>query len=235
VDFGDVRAGFDAGARVVAPFARARGIRRIDEAVITHEDQDHAGGWDALARDVRVGELASGGEALEALGARARAAPGRPRLRAVAAGDTLLAGPGYVARVLWPPPGVTGWPANERCVVIEVEAGGDCLYLTGDADSTTETRWLAAASGPAAALKLAHHGARACTGCALLAALRPRLALVSCGRDNRFGHPHAETLARLGQRGIPIRRTDRDGTVRLDLGRLGPAAPARAGRLTPGS
>lgn len=228
VDCGDARQGFDAGARVLVPFLRARHIAHVDCVVVTHEDRDHSGGWPALAREASIGELDSGSEALQALRDRGTRGSRPIRSRAVAAGDTLLQGVGYRVRVLWPPAGHTGLASNERCVVLEVEADGQRLFLTGDADSLTEEKWLPAVSGPADFLKLGHHGSRSSTGLAVLAALRPARAGISCGRHNRFGHPHAETLARLGRARVPVSRTDRDGTLRIDFGDRIPDAPLAA-------
>jgi competence protein ComEC len=62
-------------------------------------------------------------------------------------------------------------------------------------------------------LKVAHHGSRTGTTDAWLARVRPRLAVISVGARNRFGHPHAVTLRRLRRFHVPIRRTDQDGAV----------------------
>ena len=231
VDVGDAREGFDAGRSVVAPFLRARGVRTIERAILTHEDRDHVGGLAAVARDFRLASAASGAEAESVLRARL------PRLRwtaPLAAGDTLLARDGVTVRVLWPPRGTTGLASNERSVVIEIEAGADRLVLTGDADSTSEAGWLPAAAVPLTALKLGHHGSRRSTAGATLDALHPAVALVSCGAGNRFGHPHEETLARLRARGTTWRRTDLEGTIRLELGaRRSPRPRSRALAPTP--
>jgi competence protein ComEC len=136
--------------------------------------------------------------------------------------------------VLWPPGGVTALASNERSVVLEIEAGAQRLVLTGDVDSTSEARWLPASRAPVAVLKLGHHGSRGSTAWSTLAALRPAVALASCGAGNRFGHPHPETLARLAALGVAWRRTDLEGTIRLDLGaRRPPKEPLRAHGTTP--
>jgi competence protein ComEC len=170
-----------------------------------------------VQREAGAKEFASGVEALRAL---------RRRGRVLAAGDTLCRGNGYRVRVLWPPAGETGLAGNARSVVLAVEVGTgpQRLLLTGDADSTIEASWLGAAGGRANCLKLGHHGSRSSSGVAALAALAPEVAVVSCGRRNRFGHPHAETLSRLAASGARVRRTDREGTIRLDFGSA-PAAP----------
>jgi competence protein ComEC len=66
-------------------------------------------------------------------------------------------------------------------------------------------------------VKVAHHGSRTSTTAGLLDAARPVIALVSVGADNRFGHPHPEVLARLAARGVTVLRTDRDGTITVDV------------------
>jgi competence protein ComEC len=129
--------------------------------------------------------------------------------------------------VLWPRPGVTGIEPNGRSVVIEIEASRDRLLLTGDADTTSEDAWAPGANVPVTVLKLGHHGSHSATAMRTLDRLRPRLALISCGVDNRFGHPHQEVTDRLAQRRIPSWRTDRQGTLSLDFGlRVPPRLPA---------
>jgi competence protein ComEC len=67
------------------------------------------------------------------------------------------------------------------------------------------------------ALKVGHHGSRTATTPELLDAVRPRLALVSCGRRNRFGHPAPETLSTLERACVPVVRTDQRSDARADL------------------
>src|SRR5207244_3020990 len=100
------------------------------------------------------------------------------------------------------------------------------LLLMGDAQREAE-----AALPPRRAdvLKVGHHGSATGTGSALLERTRPRLALLSVGAQNAFGHPHPEVLARLQAAGARILRTDRDGTftVATDGARLWLEAPGR--------
>jgi competence protein ComEC len=222
VDVGDAREGFDAGRSVVAPFLRARGVRSLDLVVLTHEDKDHVGGLEGLERDVPIRRLASGRECLEALGRRGVRLPPTDTL---AAGETLLVRPGLVARVLWPRAGTTGIEPNGRSVVIEIGASGDRLLLAGDADTTSEDAWAPGVTPPVTVLKLGHHGSHSASAARTLDRLRPGLALISCGVDNRFGHPHREVTDRLAARHIPSWRTDREGTLALELGLRAPPRP----------
>jgi competence protein ComEC len=66
-------------------------------------------------------------------------------------------------------------------------------------------------------LKVGHHGSRTSSTPLLLDAVKPRIALISCGLHNTFGHPHAATLESLRTRGIRTWRTDRNGTIDIDF------------------
>ncbi|MFY7948701.1 MAG: ComEC/Rec2 family competence protein, partial [Gemmatimonas sp.] len=106
--------------------------------------------------------------------------------------------------------------ANETSVVLRVDYGLHRLLLTGDAEAEEEA-WLVAQQGVGAldvdVLKLGHHGSRTSSTATLLDAATPLLAIASVGAGNRYGHPSPETLAALMARGVPVFRTDTDGTV----------------------
>jgi competence protein ComEC len=99
-------------------------------------------------------------------------------------------------------------------VVLELRFGAVSVVLPGDIGAGVE-RALAAQIPPAPrrVLKAAHHGSATSTSDAWLDALRPELVVISCGRQNRFGHPAGSVLGRLRDRGIRTLRTDRDGQV----------------------
>jgi len=101
---------------------------------------------------------------------------------------------------------------NNSSVVLRVTVDRRSALLTGDAEREAEAR-LAVRPIQADILKIAHHGSRTSSTSPLLDAVRPRLALISCGRHNLFGHPHATVLEALRARHILVRRTDRNGTV----------------------
>jgi competence protein ComEC len=114
--------------------------------------------------------------------------------------------------------------ANLASTVLLVRVGNVRMLLTGDAEAPEED-WLLSHSHDALhadVLKVAHHGSSTSTTEAFLTAVHPRLALVSVGANNSYGHPDAEVLERLGAAGIPTLRTDLAGTivVRTDGTRL---------------
>jgi competence protein ComEC len=163
-----------------------------------------------LLIDGRAGDRAPASVALDAPLARRGT-----RVIAARAGQELRAG-GLQLRVLWPPPGppVPGGDPNDRAVVAVATAYGASALLTADAESPVLARLDV---GPVDVLKVSHHGSADAGLPALLERLRPRVALVEVGRHNTYGHPTAATMQALAAVVPAVRRTDLDGTVRVDL------------------
>jgi competence protein ComEC len=157
-------------------------------------------------------EHLSGGYAQLLLAARARGVPvlGPDRL---CGGRTLG---GARIDVLAPCPGFSSDRGpNDNSFVLRIGYGRRHLLLVGDAEREEEKSLLADVRGRlyADVLKVGHHGSRTSSSEAFLAAVAPREAVVSVGRRNRFGHPHAAALDALGAAGARVWRTDRDGAV----------------------
>jgi competence protein ComEC len=197
------------------------GVRRLAALAVTHDDPDHAGGLAGVLAGIPVGEIwaARGTEADP--WRQALAAAGVPS-RSLARGDRLWLGPVLVT-VLHPagpgPLPVAG-PAldeNNRSLVLRLDWGLASAVLSGDAEAPAE-RHLLAAGVPlgAALLKVGHHGSAHASSTPFLGAVSPRVALVSAGRRNPFGHPAAATLGRLARAGADIYRTDLDGAVEIE-------------------
>jgi competence protein ComEC len=112
-------------------------------------------------------------------------------------------------------------PENNASVVLRAESGGRSFLLTGDIEKEAELV-LRDRDLHGDVLKVAHHGSRGSTSEAMLDSIAPRIAVISCGRRNLFGHPHPSVLERLAERRIRTWRTDRDGTVSIEVreGRL---------------
>jgi competence protein ComEC len=211
----------DTGEAVVLPVLRAKRRHRLDVVVLSHPHPDHFAGLLAVLRGVEVGELWDSGQG-EAYGAGpvyaellalARAKGVRIRRPGELCGRPRTVG-GVRVELLAPCPGfVPGRDANDNSLVLHLRFGRRSALLTGDAEAAQE-RDLVAARGrdlDADLLKAGHHGSRTSTGEALLAAVRPTWATLSCGVRNRFGHPHPPVLERLERRGIVAIRLDRSG------------------------
>ncbi len=213
----------------VLELLRDAGVRRLDALVLTHGSADHEGAAAQILRSLPVAMLFDGGGAEHrTAGLRAAVAEARARRIPVVEtdrGQTITAGP-IAMRVLWPDrrdePG-PGADPNLFATVLDARVGGMRVLLPADAESevTTDLR-----IGPVDVLKVAHHGSSDTELPALLEQVRPRVAVIPVG-PNTYGHPHAQVVRDLRGAVPLVRRTDRDGTVRI--------APAAGGGMTVGS
>jgi len=105
---------------------------------------------------------------------------------------------------------------NSNSVVARLTHHQNCFLFTGDAEMISETQMLQRGVQQCDILKVAHHGSNHSTGHPWLTAVNPQAALISAGRDNRYGHPGEETLQRLTQHHVEVFRTDQLGTIHID-------------------
>jgi competence protein ComEC len=204
--FGDI----DLGERVVLPSLRKLGVNGLDLMLISHADADHAGGARAIANGISVKQILSGDH---------QALPDELHAEGCESGQQ-WAWDG-VKFQLWQ------WPSaidsNQKSCVLQIEANGERLLLTGDIDSAAERALL---DGPLAVptdwLQAPHHGSRSSSSMALLSVLQPKAVLISRGNGNSFGHPHPTVVARYQKRGVAIYDSAEQGAIRLQLGRFKP-------------
>lgn len=214
-------AGSDVGERVVSGALWDMGVASLDLLIVTHGDADHAGGAASVIRNFKPREVwvppgadrwhgtwvASRFEAaLEDTGIQKRdVARGAARcLR------------GARLAVLHPPSPTSIPEGNERSIVLRWSGGGRAALLMGDAGTLTESR-LGPDEVRASLLKVGHHGSRTATSPGFLRRVSPEVAVISCGRRNRFGHPHEDVLSRLRESETRVCRTDRHGAVEIEL------------------
>ena len=197
--------GFDLGEAVVLPSIHALGLSRVDTLMISHGDNDHAGGAQTVAEAFPQARRLAG-------------EPARMRvpMQQCAAGQAWQ-WDGVRFRVLSPAPGGGDRDNDSSCVLL-VEGRGGRVLLPGDISSKAEPAVAAAVgAGPPPVLVVPHHGSKTSSGAAFIAALRPSLALVSAGWRNRFGHPRAEVLARYAEAGVPLFNTAVEGAVEVEF------------------
>jgi competence protein ComEC len=193
---------------------RAAGVRRLGVAVVSHEQSDHAGGIEELLGRFPVGRLLYA-RLSRRLRGEAGAAGTRPAR--IAEGASLRSGRLRI-EVLWPPRELLAAPLagadpNTQALVLLARWGGFSMLLTADAEAEA----VPLDPGPVDVLKVAHHGSEDTGLGALLDRTLPRLAVISVGAGNPYGHPTSATLATLSAHGVPALRTDRDGTIVLGV------------------
>ncbi|MFT8870982.1 MAG: DNA internalization-related competence protein ComEC/Rec2 [Sporolactobacillus sp.] len=209
---------YDVGSDTLLPELRALRVNQIDVVVLTHGDADHINGFKALIGQLSVKRVLISPyfdpNAGEQRMLRQAAAAGA-QLTVIRKDDQFRVGTATF-HVLSPDRRAAD--GNDNSLVITARLGGLQFLFTGDLSVKGEQLIMAAGSKIRAdVLKLGHHGSRSATSAAWLARVNPALAIVSCGENNRYGHPHPEVIARLRQRHIQVLRTDQDGDIRLSF------------------
>ncbi|HEX5055859.1 MAG TPA: DNA internalization-related competence protein ComEC/Rec2 [Gammaproteobacteria bacterium] len=216
---------FDAGSAVVVPYLRAQGVRVLDMLVVSHSDNDHQGGVEAVlraipARRVLAGEPARYPQALPSAGPCGR--------------GQRWQWDGVSFEILAPAPDSTARGNNASCV-LSIETPGGAILLPGDIEREVE-EYLLSESGlhPADILLLPHHGSRSSSTPDFVAAVHPRYAVATADYRNRYGFPAADVAARYREAGARLLVTGYTGAVefRLDhaLGVAEPVLYRQAGR-----
>ena len=198
--------GYDAGERTVVPALHALGVRGVDMLVASHGDADHAGGLGAVRRRFPAGRLLA------------------PEGAGIEGASDCLGGSGWQRdgvgfRFLHPPMHFP-YLRNESSCVLRIETAHGAILLAGDIGEAIEERLVARVPEDLAAdvVLVPHHGSRHSSTPGFVAATAPRLALVSAGHGNRFGHPDAGAVRRWERAGAAMLATPEGGAVRVRLG-----------------
>ena len=218
----DEHIGVDPGEEAVSPYLWSRGFQKLDFVALTHAHQDHVGGLNAVLENFRVGTVWIGREvASPALAkfeglARVKGIPIEHEIR----GKTFL-WDGVEGQFFWPeilPTEIGPSAKNNDSLVLRLRYGNRTLLLPGDAEKEAERAILsenAETELQADILKVGHHGGQNSTIPEFLAAVKPRVAIISAGEDNSYGQPSPRLTERLDSAHVRILRTDRDGAVHI--------------------
>mgnify|MGYP001579574114 CR=1 FL=1 len=213
-DAGPARSVLGALAGVMSPFDKT-----IDAIVITNPDADHIGGFLNILKNYKVGIVFESGTFNDSKIYQNLATEIKrqniPHIL-VKRGMRLNVGGGAMIDILFPDRDVSTWTTNDGSIVARLSYGNTSMMLTGDATTLTEKIILkenSLAQLKSTILKVGHHGSRSSTSASFVKAVAPMYALISDGKNNKYGHPHKETLNTLDSLGIKISRTDLLGTI----------------------
>lgn len=196
--------------------------RTIDLIVLTHPDFDHISGLIEVLRRYKVENILWTGISCETAQCQewerlieeegANIFTAKSGLR-IFGGRT--SGGRYDLLTLFPLESLEGKAVsntNDSSIVLRLDYGENSLLLAGDISKSIERKL---ENIGADVLKVAHHGSKTSTAPEFVEAVSPQIAVISAGRDNKYGHPHEETLATLGRYGINILRTDINGDIKF--------------------
>jgi competence protein ComEC len=215
IDVGPLsRDGFDSGERIVLPKLRGLGVRSVDLIVITHPDSDHIGGLKSVRKRYPSARIV----ASEAFRANPdmvwwlRRSGIEPDSVVWVKGRTQI-DTGASQIELAAPKLLVGASDNEGSLFVRIKHQGSQAVLTGDASTSTEESMQKELKWAGEILKAGHHGSRTSTSESFVRSVSPTWAVVSCGRENMFGHPHKSVLQVLGRQGVAVLRTDVSGDL----------------------
>jgi competence protein ComEC len=206
---------FEVGKDIVVQTLKAKGIRYIDRFILTHGDYDHIGGAQAIINELTIGQILYP----------------KGQINGKEEGNLLAAAQEHGIPVLFVMEGVH-WSEgsstfhilnpvgnesekNDRSIVLYAELNNIKWLFTGDLESEGEERLIEQYPSLAVdVLKVGHHGSDTSTSEQFLTRISPKVAVISAGRNNRFGHPHQHVIKRLTDKEITILRTDQMGAIR---------------------
>lgn len=207
--------GNNGDADEVVGYLKKQGVRKLDVLVGTHPHEDHIGGLDAVIKEFDVGTVylprvtattRTFQDMVAAMKARGLTATApRP-------GDSFPLGNARVTVLA--PESERYEDLNNYSIVLRVSYGDTAFLLAGDAEAVSEEEMLGGGRElSATVLKLGHHGSDSSSTAAFLRRVAPQYAVISVGRENTYGHPARSTMLRLKDLGVPVYRTDQNGTM----------------------
>ncbi|WP_438433271.1 ComEC/Rec2 family competence protein [Gorillibacterium sp. sgz500922] len=222
---------YEVGKKLLVPLLKKRGIGKIDTLIVSHLDEDHIGGLQAVVEEITVHRILFNGtlkksESVEKL---FRTALGKQIPVEEALSGSRYRPDGETELMFLNPTAPSGDlvrapDQNGQSLVFTLDMLGRRFLFPGDAGEETERAILNAyaelAGGrPVDVLKVGHHGSRTSTTAAWLAYWQPEYAVISAGKNNSYGHPSPDTLTRLAAAEARVFRTDEDGEIRMKVSR----------------
>lgn len=213
-----IDAGTNAGANDLVKDLKNRGIKTIDIAIATHPHEDHIGGMDEVLEnfDVKSFYAPKVAHTTKTYENMLKAVKNEGlKINQIKEGTKIDLGKDTEVQV-YSPVKSQYEELNNYSPVMKISYGQNSFMFTGDAESLVEKEILNENKDlKADVLKLGHHGSHSSTSEEFLKAVDPSIAIVSCAKDNKYGHPHKETMSNLKKAGITVYETFRDGDITI--------------------
>ncbi|WP_373898961.1 ComEC/Rec2 family competence protein [Haloimpatiens sp. FM7315] len=200
---------------LVKDYLQNNGVSNLEFLVGTHPHEDHIGGLDYIINSLKVGKvylpkITSNTKTFKDL----INAMKNKNLKAIApkGGESFKLG--QAVCTILAPNSSQYKDLNNYSIVIKVQFGNNSFLFTGDAEAVSEMEIVKKGFNlKSDVLKVGHHGSSSSTCANFLSKVNPKYAIISCGVNNKYGHPHKGTMNRLKDKGIPVYRTDQCGTI----------------------
>lgn len=213
-----IDAGTNAGANDLIKDLKNRGIKTIDIAIATHPHEDHIGGMDEVLEnfDVKSFYAPKVSHTTKTYENMLKAVKNEGlKIKQIKEGTKIDLGKDTEVQV-YSPVKSQYEELNNYSPVMKISYGQNSFMFTGDAESLVEKEILSENKDlKADVLKLGHHGSHSSSSEEFLKAVDPSIAIVSCAKDNKYGHPHKETMSNLKKAGITVYETFRDGDITI--------------------
>ena len=224
--------GYNVGKSILMPYLMHRGADAVDIALVTHLHADHYKGIEELSEVFPVGAIgipvdyrSTDHGSPEDQNTRSELPFDPAKIYYIEPDTEIDITEDVIIDVIWPvevsDDPIAADDPNEHNTVYMIRYKDIKIMVTGDLLEEDELDMVDYYAGTDTLkcdiLKVAHHGSKSSSAEAFLDAAKPRLAVIQCGRNNFYGHPHKQTLERLEQRGIPVFRTDLSGAVGIDI------------------
>lgn len=190
----------------IRPILEKRAIKKIDAVFISHDDKDHNGNLDYLARDKKLKMIYANYPTSNKIYKAKKTKNGDKYKFSSVLIDVISKGELETT-------------TNDSSMILKVKCHGLDFLFTGDISSETENKLLKK-NIKADVLKVCHHGSKYSSSREFLECVKPKYSVISCGFNNSYGHPHNETIERLKDSGTRVYRTDLDGRVRVIVTRF---------------
>ncbi len=213
-----IDAGTNSSENCLLAYLDTQGIETIDYFILTHPHEDHIGGADAVFENYTVKNVimtffTSTSNAYDAV-LDALKENVNTNVIECEAGAEYSVGE-MTIKLLGPDPDDLGDDANNSSIITKITYGESSLMFTGDAEYGVEARLISRWGNELDCdfMKMGHHGSSTSNSDAFMDMVSPYMAVISCGEDNSYGHPHREIVAMLKEKNIEYYRTDKAGSV----------------------
>jgi competence protein ComEC len=214
---------FDAGEMVVSKFLWHQGHKNINILVLSHLHADHAGGVPSILENFHVGKIIlSESERSETLFSEIKRISLKRGTPIHFVDEELITNFDHFTLELFQHNSQNGHlvKGNERSLIVKVTCGQVRFLFMGDAPSSSETAIIESGRDlRSSILKIAHHGSSDASSQNFLEAVQPETCIISCGADNRWGHPMPQVLERIARIGAELYRTDENGAITIQADR----------------